>query len=160
MFIEQNDLVIWIILENMRIVHLISLSIILASLAGCTNPLTKNYDFTVSEVGTPTEDLDLLFVLQLDSDASIDFSDIHMDLGKAMGCMEGREGCDYVEKGDMDGFWELGEKIEIYEYRENWCDTGNSSNPHGDCTEITLDIYLNPRSGPQFTIGRSTIQMN
>jgi len=160
MFIEQNHLVIWIILENMRIVHLISLSIILASLAGCTNPLTKNYDFTVSEVGTPTEDLDLLFVLQLDSDASIDFSDIHMDLGKAMGCMEGREGCDYVEKGDMDGFWELGEKIEIYEYRENWCDTGNSSNPHGDCTEITLDIYLNPRSGPQFTIGRSTIQMN
>jgi len=160
MFIEQNHLVIWIILENMRIVHLISLSIILASLAGCTNPLTKNYDFTVSEVGTPTEDLDLLFVLQLDSDASIDFSDIHMDLGKAMGCMEGREGCDYVEKGDMDGFWELGEKIEIYEYRENWCDTGNSSNPHGDCTEITLDIYLNPRSGPQFTIGRSTIPMN
>ena len=94
------------------------------------------------------------------SDTSIDFSDIHMDLGKAMGCMEGREGCDYVEKGDMDGFWEQGEKLEIHEFRENWCDTGNSSNQHGDCTEITLDIYLNPRSVPQFTIDRTTIQMN
>ena len=140
--------------------YVLTLLFLLVPIAGCTNPLSEKYDFSVSEVGTPTEDMDLLFVLQLDSDTSIDFSDIHMDLGKAMGCMEGREGCDYVETGDMDGYWEQGEKLEIHEFRENWCDTGNSSNPHGDCTEITLDIYLNPRSGPQFTNDRTTIQMN
>ena len=144
-----------------KLAYILSLTMILASLAGCTNPLSgEKYEFSVSQVGTPTDDLDLLFVLQLDSDASIDFTDIHIDLGKAMGCTDGREGCDYAEQGDMDGLWEEGEGLELYEFRDNWCDTGNASNPHGDCTEITLDIYLNPRSGPQFSNDRIVIQMN
>ena len=144
--------------------YLLSLVMLLAPLAGCTSsssdPPSEEYQFSVSEVGTPTEDLDLLFVLQLDSNVSIDFTDIQIDLGKAMGCTDGREGCDYAERGDMDGLWEQGEGLEIYEFRENWCDTGNASNPHGDCTEITLDVYLIPKSGTQFSNGRTTIQMN
>ena len=144
--------------------YLLSLVVLLATLAGCTSsptdPPTEEYEFSVSEVGPPPDDLDLLFVLQLDSNVSIDFTDIQIDLGKAMGCTDGREGCDYAERGDMDGLWEQGEGLEIYEFRENWCDTGNASNPHGDCTEISLDIYLNPRSGPQFSNDRMTIEMN
>ena len=143
-----------------KLAYLLSLTMLLASLAGCTNPLSEEYEFSVSQVGTPTDDLDLLFVIQLDSDASIDFTDIDIDLGKAMGCTNGREGCDYAEQGDMDGLWEEGEGLELYEFGENWCDIGNTSNPHGDCTEITLDIYLIPRSGPQFSNGRTIIQMN
>jgi len=145
-----------------KLAYILSLTMILASLAGCTNSSSKEieYEFSVSQVGTPTDDWDLLFVLQLDSDASIDFTDVHIDLGKAMGCTDGREGCDFVEQGDMDGFWEQGEGLELYEFRENWCDTGNASNPHGDCTEITLDLTLRPNTGPQFSNGRTIIQMN
>ncbi len=103
--------------------YLLSLVMLLAPLAGCTSSSatpSEEYQFSVSEVGTPTDDLDLLFVLQLDSNVSIDFTDIHIDLGKAMGCTDGREGCDYAERGDMDGLWEQGEGLEIYEFRENW----------------------------------------
>jgi len=142
---------------------LLSLVMLLASLAGCTSSTdspVEEYEFSVSYVGTPTSDMDLLFVLQLDSNVSIDFDDIHIDLGSAMGCTGGREGCDYAEQGDMDGLWELGEGLEIYEFEDNWCDSGNASNSRGDCTEISLDIYVNPRSGTQFSNGRSTIQMN
>ncbi|MDA8623416.1 hypothetical protein N9V58_01080 [Candidatus Poseidoniales archaeon] len=137
---------------------------LLAPLAGCTSSTddspVEEYEFSVYHVGTPTSDMDLLFVLQLDSNVSIDFTDIHIDLGAAMGCTNGREGCDYAEQGDMDGLWEQGERLEIYEFQENWCDSGNASNSRGDCTEINLDIYINPRSGTQFSNGRSTIQMN
>ena len=143
--------------------YLLSLVMLLAPLAGCTSSTdspVEEYEFSVDYVGTPTSDMDLLFVLQLDSNVSIDFDDIHIDLGSAMGCTGGREGCDYAEQGDMDGLWELGEGLEIYEYQDNWCDSGNASNSRGDCTEITLDIYVNPRSGTQFSNGRSTIQMN
>ena len=142
---------------------LLSLVMLLASFTGCTSstdPPVEEYEFSVSYVGTPTSDMDLLFVLQLDSNVSIDFDDIHIDLGSAMGCTGGREGCDYAEQGDMDGLWELGEGLEIYEFEDNWCDSGNASNSRGDCTEISLDIYVNPRSGTQFSNGRSTIQMN
>ena len=143
--------------------YLLSLVMLLAPLAGCTSSTdspVEEYEFSVDYVGTPTSDMDLLFVLQLDTNVSIDFDDIHIDLGSAMGCTGGREGCDYAEQGDMDGLWELGEGLEIYEYQDNWCDSGNASNSRGDCTEITLDIYVNPRSGTQFSNGRSTIQMN
>ena len=143
--------------------YLLSLVMLLASLAGCTSPTdppVEEYEFSVYHVGTPTSDMDLLFVLQLDSNVSIDFTDIHIDLGAAMGCTDGREGCDYAEQGDMDGLWEQGERLEIYEFQDNWCDSGNASNSRGDCTEIRLDIYINPRSGTQFSDGRTTIQMN
>ncbi|MDB2672081.1 hypothetical protein N9295_00680 [bacterium] len=144
--------------------YLLSLVMLLAPLAGCTSSTddspVEEYEFSVYHVGTPTSDMDLLFVLQLDSNVSIDFTDIHIDLGAAMGCTNGREGCDYAEQGDMDGLWEQGERLEIYEFQENWCDSGNASNSRGDCTEINLDIYINPRSGTQFSNGRSTIQMN
>ncbi len=143
--------------------YILSLVMLLASLAGCTSssdPPVEEYQFSVYHVGTPTSDMDLLFVLQLDSNVSIDFNDIHIDLGSAMGCTGGREGCDYAEQGDMDGLWEQGERLEIYEFQDNWCDSGNASQSRGDCTEITLDIYVNPKSGTQFSNHRSIIEMN
>jgi len=146
-----------------RLTALLFCLLLIIPLAGCTDSSdgpSEEYQFSVYYVGTPSDDLDLLFVLQLESNVSLDFTDINIDLGKAMGCTEGREGCDYAEQGDMDGFWEQGERLEVYEFGENWCDSGNSSNSHGDCTEITLDIYVNPAKGPQFSNGRTFIQMN
>jgi len=114
-------------------------------LPGCVNPLDTVYDISVIQEGTATEDLDLIVVLQLDTtDASIAFSEIHVEVGGstggALGCTDddplgdngGDEGCTYEEQGDMDGIWEEGEGLAIYETR-NWCDS--------TCTELSIDVY-------------------
>jgi len=108
-------------------------------LPGCVNPLDTVYDISVIQEGTATEDLDLIIVLQLDTTgASIAFSEIHVEVGGAtggaMGCTSENEaeGCGYAEQGDMDGIWEEGEGLEIYE-TTNWCDS--------TCTELKIDVY-------------------
>ena len=108
-------------------------------LPGCVNPLGTVYDISVIQEGTATEDLDLIVVLQLDTtNASIAFSEIHVEVGGAtggaLGCTNenGGEGCSYAEQGDMDGIWEEGEGLEIYE-TSNWCDS--------TCTELSIDVY-------------------
>ena len=158
------------------VAFLITLVMASSAVSGCLDKLGgDDYNISITQIGTPTDELDLLFVVQLDSNASIDFTDIHIDLGKAMGCTgpSNSSDCSYAEQGDMDGLWEQGEGLEIYEAHRNWCDYGNSSNNHGDCTEITFDIYLTPRNGPQFKMNsnnsdisvspfgdRTIIQMN
>ena len=113
-------------------------------LPGCVNPLDTVYDISVIQEGTATEDLDLIVVLQLDTtDASIAFSEIHVEVGGAtggaLGCTNenGGEDCSYAEQGDMDGIWEEGEGLEIYE-TSNWCDS--------TCTELSIDVYAKGHS--------------
>ena len=114
------------------------------------------YDVSVIQEGTATDNLDLIVVLQLDTPgASIAFTDIYIDLGKAMGCTQdaGGEDCDFAEQGDMDGLWEEGEGLEIYE-TSNWCDS--------TCTEVPLDIFgfsEDCTSEKKFDPWRMTIQM-
>jgi hypothetical protein len=110
-------------------------------LPGCVNPLGTVYDISVIQEGVATEDLDLIVVLQLDTtNASIAFSEIHVEVGgptgAALGCTDDDpnrddEGCTYEEQGDMDGIWEEGEGLAIYETR-NWCDS--------TCTELSIDV--------------------
>ena len=108
-------------------------------LPGCVNPLGTVYDISVIQEGVATEDLDLIVVLQLDTtNASIEFSEIHIEVGGAtggaLGCTHATEaeGCGYAEQGDMDGIWEEGEGLEIYE-TSNWCDS--------TCSELNIDVY-------------------
>ena len=63
--------------------YLLSLVMLLAPLAGCTSSTdspVEEYEFSVDYVGTPTSDMDLLFVLQLDSNVSIDSIVIPLDV--------------------------------------------------------------------------------
>ena len=115
---------------------------------------SNTYDVSVIQEGTATNNLDLIVVLQLDTPgASIAFTDLHIEVGGGIGCTNAKENCDYAEQGDMDGLWEEGEGLEIYE-TSNWCDS--------TCSDLYLDIDAYGNTGPsdiEFNPWRIQFQM-